>query len=430
MLPRFWNVRSVTFELLEFAMTLASLVTWMDPMPSKLLYPSVYRLISLSRRSKRAVMLCADLMAVPLMIWLAFALRFNSYAPDIQDKWVFWAAPGVLIPALYLAGFYKSIVRYLGAEVAWSMMLGVMSSVVILAAASYMLPDVAVPRSVFLIWGMLSLLYLGGSRFLMRRFLGFLVERKDYVSLILAVIISITLLSSDESEEIRIIRGKTNDVLNVLYSPVQWVRDINILKRENEILKATAVQLKLLNSSLLNSKYENERLREMLEFKRERRLELIPGRVMSKGLSPVLNSITIDIGVREGIEENSAVMGIDGIVGKIVNVGERSSIVQILHDYSARVSVKLETSGGTGILRWRDDDTFEVWEIPKAIPIQMGERILTSGHSDIYPENLPVGTVTGVINRPEMLHKIIKAEAFTDFSSIQYVFVVRNLSSE
>jgi FlaA1/EpsC-like NDP-sugar epimerase len=77
----------------------------------------------------------------------------------------------VLIPALYLAGFYKSIVRYLGAEVAWSMMLGVMSSVVILAAASYMLPDVAVPRSVFLIWGMLSLLYLGGSRFLMRRFL-------------------------------------------------------------------------------------------------------------------------------------------------------------------------------------------------------------------------------------------------------------------
>jgi len=264
----------------------------------------------------------------------------------------------------------------------------------------------------------------------MRRFLGFLVERKDYVSLILAVIISITLLSSDESEEIRIIRGKTNDVLNVLYSPVQWVRDINILKRENEILKATAVQLKLLNSSLLNSKYENERLREMLEFKRERRLELIPGRVTSKGLSPVLNSITIDIGVREGIEENSAVIGIDGIVGKTVNVGERSSIVQILHDYSARVSVKLETSGATGILRWRDDDTFEVWEIPKAIPIQMGERILTSGHSDIYPENLPVGIVTGVINRPEMLHKIIKAEAFTDFSSIQYVFVIRNLSSE
>ena len=102
------------------------------------------------------------------------------------------------------------------------------------------------------------------QHFLMRRFLGFLVERKDYVTLILAVIFSIALLSSDDSEEIRIIRGKTNDVLNVLYSPVQWVRDVNILKRENEILKSRSVQLKLLNSSLINYKYENERLREML----------------------------------------------------------------------------------------------------------------------------------------------------------------------
>ena len=264
----------------------------------------------------------------------------------------------------------------------------------------------------------------------MRRFLGFLVERKDYVSLILAVIFSIALISSDESEEIRIIRGKTNDVLNVVYSPIQWVRDVNILKRENEILKVTAVQLKLLNSSLLNSKYENERLREMLEFKKQRPLELIPGRVVNKGMSAVLNSISIDIGTREGIEENSAVMGIDGIVGKTVIVGENSSIVQILQDYNARVSVKLETSGATGILRWREKDTFEVWEIPKAIPVQISERILTSGHSDIYPENLPVGQVIEVIDRPEMLHKIIKAEAFTDFSSIQYVFVVRSLSSE
>ena len=116
-------------------------------------------------------MLTADILAVPVMVWLAFSLRFNSFAPPIHDPWIFLAAPLVLIPALYMAGFYKSIVRYLGAEVAWSMLTGVFASVVVLAAASYMIPDASVPRSVFLIWGMLSLLYLGGSRFLMRRFL-------------------------------------------------------------------------------------------------------------------------------------------------------------------------------------------------------------------------------------------------------------------
>ena len=116
---------SVTFNRLEFALTLASLVTRTDPMPSTLLYPSVHRLISLSRRSKRAVMLAADLLAIPVLVWLAFSLRFNSFDPPIHDPWIFLAAPMVLIPALYIAGFYKSIVRYLGAEVAWSMLTGV-----------------------------------------------------------------------------------------------------------------------------------------------------------------------------------------------------------------------------------------------------------------------------------------------------------------
>ena len=171
MLSRFRSVISVTLDRLEFALPLAFLVTWMDPMPSKLLYPSVHRLISLSRRSKRAVMLLSDLVAAPLLVWLAFSLRFNAFAPPIHDFWLSFAAPVVLIPALYLSGFYKSIVRYLGAEVAWSMLTGVFASVVVLAAASYMIPDATVPRSVFLIWGMLALLYLGGSRFLMRRFL-------------------------------------------------------------------------------------------------------------------------------------------------------------------------------------------------------------------------------------------------------------------
>ncbi|MFQ6608783.1 MAG: rod shape-determining protein MreC [Fidelibacterota bacterium] len=264
----------------------------------------------------------------------------------------------------------------------------------------------------------------------MRRLLGFLFEAKDFVSLVLAISVSLVLLSSDDSEDILIIRSKVNDILTVLYSPVQWVRDINTLKTENELLRARTVQLKLLNSSLLNYKYENELLHDMLAFKRERHLELIPGRVVSKGMSPILNSITIDIGRQDGIQVNNGVLGIEGIVGKTVLVGERSAVVQILRDYNARVSVKLESSGTTGILRWRSEDTFEVWEIPKVVPVQVGERIITSGYSNIYPENLPVGRVTGVIDRPEILHKIIEAEAFTDFSAIQYVFVVRSLDDE
>ena len=140
-------------------------------MPSKWLYPSVYRLVSISRFFKRCIMLGADLVALPLLVAVAYGLRLNTLTPLIQDLWLFIAAPLVAVPVLYLTGFYRSIVRYLGAEVAWSLLAGVLVSVAVLAGASYMVPDASVPRSVFLIWGMLAILYLGGSRFLMRRFL-------------------------------------------------------------------------------------------------------------------------------------------------------------------------------------------------------------------------------------------------------------------
>lgn len=140
-------------------------------MPNKWLYPSVYRLVSISRFLKRCIMLGTDFIALPLLVAVAYALRLNTLTPHIDDFWLFLAAPLVAVPVLYLTGFYRSIVRYLGAEVAWSLLTGVLVSVAVLAAASYMMPGASIPRSVFMIWGMLAVLYLGGSRFLMRRFL-------------------------------------------------------------------------------------------------------------------------------------------------------------------------------------------------------------------------------------------------------------------
>ncbi|MFQ6673714.1 MAG: rod shape-determining protein MreC [Fidelibacterota bacterium] len=218
-----------------------------------------------------------------------------------------------------------------------------------------------------------------------------------------------------------------NTFFSVLYSPVMWVRGINELRDENELLKQKVTQLALLNSSLLSDRRENEKLRTMLDYKRSIRLDLVPARVTGQGISPLTSSIIIDVGKDHGISENRAVIGTDGIIGKTVSVGNRSSVVQIMTDYNFRVSVKMEDSGTVGILRWRDRDLFEVWEIPKTVTVRIGERIVTSGYSDIFPENLAVGEVTGFINRPEMLHKIILARAYTDFTSLEYVFAVKKV---
>ncbi|MBA4722859.1 MAG: polysaccharide biosynthesis protein [Alcanivorax sp.] len=134
------------------------------------LHNAVARVLKCSRWQKRAIMLMADAVALPVMLWTAYALRFGNLFPPIEDVWLFPLTVLVGLPALYLLGFYRSIVRYLGAEVAWSVVLGMTATVVVLASLSYMVPAM-VPRSVFLIFWILGVLYLGSSRFLARRFL-------------------------------------------------------------------------------------------------------------------------------------------------------------------------------------------------------------------------------------------------------------------
>jgi FlaA1/EpsC-like NDP-sugar epimerase len=140
-------------------------------MSRKLLYPSAHRLVTLSRFAKRCIMIGMDILAMPVLVWGAYALRYSDFAPPIKDPWILLAAPAITIPILFVSGFYKSVVRYLGAEVAWSVLYAIGASMLALAATSYMAQAIEVPRSVFVIWGALALLYLAGSRFLVRRFL-------------------------------------------------------------------------------------------------------------------------------------------------------------------------------------------------------------------------------------------------------------------
>jgi FlaA1/EpsC-like NDP-sugar epimerase len=123
-----------------------------------------------SRWQKRAIMLIADAIAVPVLLWCAYALRFSSSEPVILDLWLFPAAIVTSLLSLYGFGFYRSIVRYLGAEAAWAIVFGMTASVMALAALSYMVPA-EIPRSIFLIFWLMGLFYFGSSRFLVRRFL-------------------------------------------------------------------------------------------------------------------------------------------------------------------------------------------------------------------------------------------------------------------
>lgn len=139
-------------------------------MNSPLLQRVGARLLRSSRWQKRAIMLVADALALPVLLWMAFALRFSSFLVPVEPLWLIAACALVPVGFLYACGFYRSIVRYQGTEAVWSVLFGMSGAVVTLAAMVYM-TNAWLPRSILMIFWVLAVLYLGISRTLARRFL-------------------------------------------------------------------------------------------------------------------------------------------------------------------------------------------------------------------------------------------------------------------
>lgn len=127
-------------------------------------------LLSSPRWQKRAIMLLTDALALPVLLWVAFALRFSHFLVPVGPLWLIAGCVLVPLSFLYACGFYRSIVRYQGTEAVWSVLLGMSGATVTLAAMVYM-TNAWLPRSILVIFWVLSVLYLGISRTLARRFL-------------------------------------------------------------------------------------------------------------------------------------------------------------------------------------------------------------------------------------------------------------------
>jgi Cell shape-determining protein len=148
------------------------------------------------------------------------------------------------------------------------------------------------------------------------------------------------------------------------------------------------------------------------------------------GSSSNLSSITINVGSNENININQPVIFPEGVIGKTILVGKSTSLVQLITDVNYRASVRIYPSGSIGIIRYLRDDICEVREVQKNAEIKLGDAVLTSGFSDIYPSNLKIGHVIEIQDEISSFQKIVKVRVSSNIGSLLNVFVVREDDNE
>ena len=162
---------------------------------------------------------------------------------------------------------------------------------------------------------------------------------------------------------------------------------------------------------------ENARLRVMLNLAPEAPARFITGRVIGDSGGAFLRSVLINIGARDGVRKGVAAVDGTSLLGRIAEVGNRSSRILLVSDLNSRIPVLVGESRERAILAGDNSDLPKLAYLPVEISIAPGDLVITSGHGGAFPAGLPVGIVV----RPDPDSEELRVEPFYSTRRLEFV---------
>jgi len=198
-------------------------------------------------------------------------------------------------------------------------------------------------------------------------------------------------------------------VLDTISHPVaaggEFIADLKLLyaaHEENSALREEKSRLLRWRAVAEALESENARLRELLQFSPEAPARFITGRVIGDSGGAFLRSILVNTGARDGVRKGAAAVDGSGLLGRVAEVGNRSSRILLVTDLNSRIPVLVGDSRERAILAGDNSDQPKLAYLPAEISIAPGDLVITSGHGGAFPAGLPVGIVVRMSDTEEL----------------------------
>ena len=213
---------------------------------------------------------------------------------------------------------------------------------------------------------------------------------------------------------------------------VSSIGELRRLQDNYAALQDNLHEYRLNDRALVQLRHENDRLREQLGFAETLPNTYVAAEVIGTDAGDFLTGYLIDKGTIHGIEKNMPVVayvsGFEGLVGRIYQAGPVSSVVLPLFDVTCYVPGRIQNSRYTGLIEGQGDrlSNLLMTSVPKSARagLKVGDLIVTSGLSSIYPRDVYVGRIREIGAKPWETSLQIYVEPLIDFSRIEYVFVL------
>ena len=187
---------------------------------------------------------------------------------------------------------------------------------------------------------------------------------------------------------------------------------------------------------------ENQRLRKMLFNAQDDSVasldstlavyQVLNAKLIKNSFTSPRNYVTIDKGEKDGVHQDMGVITTDGILGIVENVSTNFATVQSVLNTKSNINAKIKGTEYFGSLIWdaKNYRVVQLIDIPRLVPVVVGDTIVTGGMSSIFPENVPIGTIKKYdLNASQSFYNI-DVELFSDMANIKNVYLIENKDRE
>ncbi len=200
---------------------------------------------------------------------------------------------------------------------------------------------------------------------------------------------------------------------------------ISIKKNNKDLLKEVS-NLKMESVAYQELKLENERLKKLLSLKEKSPMSLIGSTVTAEDLLSENQTLTIDKGEREGIKEEMGVLGLNGVIGRILKVSSTRSQVLLLTDRFYVAQGIIQRSREKIIVEGTGDLLISAKHMRSSLDIQIGDLIVTSGAGGLYPKGLPIGVVQNIKISNAGITKTAFIRPLAELFNAEELFVIKD----
>ncbi len=253
-----------------------------------------------------------------------------------------------------------------------------------------------------------------------------LSDAKDYIVTAILLLLAIGMMINRHDGGLQNVRKASITVLSYLEQPLSIIRVYRQALTTNTYLHRQNIQLQDELSRLRSVEEQNRILRDLLELRQNSPHPVIAVRIVSKDLTGLNNTLTIDAGTDDGAEVGMAVINSDGLIGQIILTNKSYSQVLPYSNLVFRVSATVAETRAYGIVSWTASahNELQLNHIPQTIPIEIGQTVETSGFSNQFPPGIPIGEIIGIQPGDGIETQTIQLRAYADLFTAAEAFIV------